>query len=141
MDEVHCVIAKLKIEFARFRIAADKTPLQRLFFMSCHSLRDKSHPLTPIALEGLRRYGNDGAKLQIKNQTTKFIFRNLMKKRPRGPPSEIEQRVSVPSSKRFQKTTVTITKSKSLTLDRSLPTFPLRINALSSLIPYLLILT
>ncbi len=34
MDIEHCVIAE-SIEVAKFRIAADKTLLQRLFNMSC----------------------------------------------------------------------------------------------------------
>ena len=53
MDVVHCVIA-VTSELARFLSAADKTPLQRLSYMSCRPL---------LTLAGFGVF--DGAKLQL----------------------------------------------------------------------------
>ena len=53
MDVEHCVIA-VTSELARFLSAADKTPLQRLSYMSCR---------TAVALADFRVF--DGAKLQL----------------------------------------------------------------------------
>ncbi len=55
MDEAHCVIAVIEIEVAKFNIAADRTPLQRLSYMSAAQ---------PSGL-------NDGAKIQIKTDVAK----------------------------------------------------------------------
>ncbi len=52
MDVVHCVIT-VPNEVAKFNRAADKTPLQRLFYMSCR---------TAVALAGFGVF--DGAKLR-----------------------------------------------------------------------------
>jgi len=52
MDEVHCVIA-VTSEVAKFLFAADKTPLQRLSYMSCRP---------PLTLAGFGMI--DSAKLQ-----------------------------------------------------------------------------
>ena len=53
MDLEHCVIAVTN-ELARFLSAADKTPLQRLSYMSCRP---------PLTLAGFGVF--DGAKLQL----------------------------------------------------------------------------
>ena len=53
MDVEHCVIAVTR-ELARFLSAADKTPLQRLSYMSCRP---------PLTLSGFGVF--DGAKLQL----------------------------------------------------------------------------
>ena len=53
MDVEHCVIA-VTSELARFLSAADKTPLQRLIYMSCRP---------PLTLAGFGVF--DGAKLQF----------------------------------------------------------------------------
>ena len=52
MDVVHCVIT-VPNEVAKFNRAADKTPLQRLSYMSCHP---------PLTLAGFGVF--DVAKLQ-----------------------------------------------------------------------------
>ena len=39
MDDEHCAIATLLLGIAKFLSAADKTPLQRLSYMSCRSYR------------------------------------------------------------------------------------------------------
>ena len=62
MDEVHCVIA-VTSELARFLSAADKTPLQRLSYMSCRP---------PLTLAGFGVF--DGAKLHKKNELATIIF-------------------------------------------------------------------
>ena len=57
MDVVHCVIT-VPNEVAKFNRAADKTPLQRLSYMSCRP---------PLTLAGFGAF--DGAKLQLFFQT------------------------------------------------------------------------
>ena len=53
MDIEHCVIA-VTCELARFLFAADKTPLQRLSYMSCRP---------PLTLAGFGVF--DVAKIQL----------------------------------------------------------------------------
>ena len=64
MDEEHCVIT-VPNEVAKFNRAADKTPLQRLSYMSCR---------TAVALADFGVF--DGAKLQLffQNGQKKFAF-------------------------------------------------------------------
>jgi hypothetical protein len=59
MDEVHCVVA-VTSEVAKFLFAADKTPLQRLSYMSCRP------PLYPAGFGVF-----DGAKLRRLFELTK----------------------------------------------------------------------
>ena len=61
MDVVHCVIT-VPNEVAKFNRAADKTPLQRLSYMSCRA---------PSTLTGFGVF--DAAKLQRTKQK-KFAF-------------------------------------------------------------------
>ena len=61
MDVEHCVIA-VTSELARFLSAADKTPLQRLSYMSCRP---------PLTLAGFRAF--DGAKLQLFSKLDKKV--------------------------------------------------------------------
>ena len=71
MDVEHCVIARL-YELARFLSAADKTPLQRLSYMSavaCRPLARGARPLARRSREGLQRFGNDDAKIRIFSDT------------------------------------------------------------------------
>ena len=62
MDVVHCVIA-VTSELARFLSAADKTPLQRLSYMSCRP---------PLTLAGFGMF--DVAKLQRLFELAKKIL-------------------------------------------------------------------
>ena len=61
MDVVHCVIT-VPNEVAKFNRAADKTPLQRLSYMSC---------LPPLTLADFGAF--DGAKLQLFSKLDKKV--------------------------------------------------------------------
>lgn len=61
MDDAHCIIAVISSEVAKFKRAADKTPLQRLFYVR-RSLRGLSPARLPIALE--RGFGGSETTLQ-----------------------------------------------------------------------------
>ena len=60
MDEEHCAFTVLDSEVAKFETTADKTPLQRLSYMSC---------LPPLTLEDFGMF--DSAKLQRLFELTK----------------------------------------------------------------------
>lgn len=79
MDGVHCVIA-VPIRSCEVRDAADKTPLQRLF-MSVVACGGEARPLARRSREGLRRFGNDDAKIRRKWEWGKIIFWIREKKR------------------------------------------------------------
>ncbi len=71
MDEVHCVIAVISSEVAKFEMPQINA-VTTSFLYVCRSCGEGSKmletltpPALPVALEGLRRCGNDGAKIQL----------------------------------------------------------------------------
>lgn len=71
MDDEHCIIAVISSEVAKFKRAADKTPLQRLFYVRRFLRGLRSRPLAHRSREGLRRFGNDAAKIRTFRDMTK----------------------------------------------------------------------
>ena len=68
MDEEHCVIAIQTSEVAKFNMTADKRRYNVFSICSAapaERAKTLAPPALPVALEGLRRCGNDGAKIQL----------------------------------------------------------------------------
>ena len=87
MDEEHCVIAIQTSEVAKFNMTADKRRYNVFSICSAapaERAKTLAPPALPVALEGLRRCGNDGAKIQL-------FFKPLKKNSP--PPRKISTEV------------------------------------------------
>ena len=95
MDIEHCVIA-VTCELARFLFAADKTPLQRLSYMSCRP---------PLTLTGFGVF--DGAKLHILFELATIIFQHSRQSIANGLKNKkmVSQKVRTPS---FYLTSITV---------------------------------
>lgn len=70
MDEEHCVIA---VPYANLRdsYSPQINAVTTSFLHVLSPPAGQARPLSPVALEGLRRSGNDGAKIRIFFEPTK----------------------------------------------------------------------